>query len=190
MTPPLFVAVAMPDRIAARLAAVAGGVPGARWAPAGNMHVTLRYLGELDGTLADDVRVGLAAVEADPFALAIDGVGRFGSRGDTHALYAGLRPGEPLKRLRDKIEIPAPAPRRQGRRAQVPVPHVTLARPRRAQMGHVGRFLESNGLLATPPFPVESFALLREHPGPREGAVYREIERYPLKGGNGGRDTS
>ncbi len=188
MTPPLFVAVAMPDRIAARLAAVAGGVPGARWAPAGNMHVTLRYLGELDGTLADDVRVGLAAVEADPFALAIDGVGRFGSRGDTHALYAGLRPGEPLKRLRDKIEIRL---QRLGVKADERKyrPHVTLARPRRAQMGHVGRFLESNGLLATPPFPVESFALYESIRG-REGAVYREIERYPLKGGNGGRDTS
>ena len=184
MTPPLFVAVDVPGEVAARLAAVGGGVPGARWVPAGNMHVTLRYLGEIDGATAADVRDGLAAIRAAPFALAIEGVGRFGSRGDTHALYAGVRPREPLERLRDKIGTGL---RRLGLKVDGRAyrPHVTLARLRRAPADRVGRFLESNGLLSAPPFPVGAFALYESIRG-RGGAVYREVERYPLTGGNGG----
>ena len=62
-------------------------------------------------------------------------------------------------------------------------PHVTLARLRRAPADRVGRFLEANGLLMSPPFQVESFGLyesIRSHEGP----VYRELERFALQPGD------
>ncbi len=180
MTAPLFVAVPVAAAVAERLTAAQNGVPGARWVAAADMHVTLRYLGVLDGAVAGEIAAGLGEIRAGAFRLAISGCGHFSGPRGVHALYAGVAPSPPLQELRDKVEAVA---RRAGlagggRRWR---PHVTLARLRPAPAGHVGRFLEANGLLAAPPFPVEGFALYESHRG-RCGASYVELERYPLAG--------
>lgn len=179
MTPPLFVGTALPDTVAERLAGLCCGVPGARWVPPANMHVTLRYIGEVDGVLADDIAGALAGIDSQAFDLAVEGVDIFGSRKDARVLFAGVTPKEPLKRLHDKMEAVlqrlglAPEERRYH-------PHVTLARLRRPPADRVGRFLEANGLLLTPPFRVDSFALFESIRG-GEGAVYHELRRYALR---------
>ena len=178
MTPPLFLAVPLPETVAERLAGLAGGVPGARWVPARNMHVTLRYIGEVDGVLADDIAGGLAEVDGAAFDLTIDGVDVFGGRKDARVLYAGVAPKEPLKRLHEKIDallrrLGVPAEERRY------TPHVTLARLRRPPADRVGRFLEANGLLMSQPFRVEDFCLYASIRG-SEGAVYHELHRYAL----------
>ena len=111
-------------------------------------------------------------------AMAIEGVDIFGGRRDARVLYAGVAPREPLKRLRDKIEA---ALQRAGLAAEERKfhPHVTLARLRGAPADRIGRFLEANGLLMSPPIPVSDFVLYDSVRG-NHGAVYREIERYGL----------
>jgi len=178
MSLPLFVGIQLPPDIADRLAALGGGVPGARWTPAENMHVTLRYIGEVDGMLADDVATGLSSVSGSPMQIAIEGVGHFGGKSDARVLYADIAPREPLKRLRDKIEtlvqrIGLPADERRYH------PHVTLARLRRAHQERVGRFLQLNGMLASQPFTVREFHLYASIRG-SDGAVYSIEHSYPL----------
>jgi 2'-5' RNA ligase len=178
MSLPLFVAIDLPPGISERLAGLGGGVPGARWVPAANMHVTLRYIGEVDGTMADDIATGLAAIAAAPFEIAIGGVGHFGGKNGSRALYADVVPREPMKRLHDKIEtllqrIGLPADERRYH------PHVTLARLKRTPLERVGRFLENHGMLLTERFEVREFHLyasLRGH----DGAVYTIEHSYPL----------
>lgn len=179
--PRLFVAVPLPEAVSQRLAALAGGVPGARWVPDRNMHVTLRFIGDVDGREAADIAVTLAEVEGAAFELAVDGVDIFGNRRDARILYAGVAPRDPLKRLRDKIET---ALQRQGLAAEERKfhPHVTLARLRGAPPDRIGRFLEANGLLMSPAFPVDEFILFDSIRG-NDGAVYRELHRYPLRAG-------
>lgn len=176
--PRLFVAAPLPEAVTLRLAALAGGVPGARWVPAQNMHVTLRFIGDVDGREASDIAAVLAEVEAAAFTMAIEGVDIFGGRRDARVLYAGVAPREPLKRLRDKIEA---ALQRAGLAAEERKfhPHVTLARLRGAPADRIGRFLEANGLLMSPPIPVGDFVLYDSVRG-NHGAVYREIEHYGL----------
>jgi len=177
--PRLFVAVPLPGPVAARLAGLAGGVPGARWVPEGNLHITLRFIGEVDGRQAADIAETLAGVEGPAFEVAIEGVDIFGSRRDARLLYAGVTPKEPLKRLRDKIEA---ALQRDGLAAEERKfhPHVTLARLRRAPADRIGRFLQDNALLMSPPFAVEEFVLYESILG-SDAAVYRELHRYGLR---------
>lgn len=178
--PRLFVAAALPEAVTERLAALAFGVPGARWVAARNMHVTLRFIGDVDGGHAEDIAAALAGVDAAAFDGAIEGVDIFGNRRDARVLYAGVAPKEPFKRLHDKIEtalqrIGLPAEERKYH------PHVTLARLRGAPVERIGRFLEANGLLMSPPFRVGSFGLIDSIRG-NDVAVYHEVRRYPLRG--------
>ena len=178
MTPPLFVAVALPETIAERLAVLGGGVPGARWVPAGNMHITLRYLGELEDSLADEVSTALAGINHAAFLLKASGVGCFGKRNDPRLLYAGVHPHHDLMELHHRMErllhqcrIPP-----DGRKYH---PHITLARLKGASSGRIGRFVEANSLLASPSFEVGSFALFETHRSAR-GSVYTMLRDYAL----------
>jgi 2'-5' RNA ligase len=175
----LFIAAPLPEAVAARLAALGGGVPGARWVPEHNLHITLRFIGEVDGRLAGDIAETLAEVDGQGLEAAIEGVDIFGSRRDARVLYAGVTPKDPLKRLRDKIEA---ALQRDGLPAEERKfhPHVTLARLRGAPPDRIGRFLQENGLLMSPPFGIEDFILYESIRG-HDGAVYHELRRYPLR---------
>ncbi len=177
--PRLFVAAPLPVDVVERLAGLGSGVPGARWVAPENMHVTLRFIGEVDGPTAQDIAAGLGEVSGAAFDLAVMGVDIFGNRRDARILYAGLTPREPLKRLHDKIEsliqrLGLPAEARKYH------PHVTLARLRGAPADRIGRFLEVNGLLMSPPFQVAEFVLFDSIRG-NDGPLYREIGRYPLR---------
>ncbi len=179
MTPPLFVAVPVPAAIAEGLAAWGGGIPGARWTPAENMHVTLRYLGELEEPLAGEVAAVLGELKAGAFTVRAEGVDFFGRHHGPRLLYAGVRPRDDLLELRRRMETRfrrlGLAP--DGRRYH---PHITLARLKGAAPAHVGRFVEGNGLAASPPFEVGSFALFESHRH-AEGSVYRRRKDYGLQ---------
>jgi 2'-5' RNA ligase len=173
----LFVAIRPPIAIRERLLAAMGGIAGARWQSDEQLHLTLRFIGEVDRHSARDVDAALGAVHHPRFEIALAGIGAFDRRGEPVALWAGIVPYDPLRILHKKIEQ---AIVRAGiepeRRAFTP--HITLARlPRGA--GPVQTLLETSGGLASPPFAVEEFSLFESRLTP-EGAVYTRLERYPL----------
>jgi 2'-5' RNA ligase len=128
--PRLFTGLAVPARIADALRAYQGGLPGARWIEPGDFHVTLRFLGDVEATTADDVVEALSEMRMRPaLTVTLDGLGIFG--GDKpRALYASVSPDAGLTDLQAEQE-------RLVRRAGVEperrkfTPHVTLARLRR-----------------------------------------------------------
>jgi len=86
-----FVALIPPAAVLAELATALGPVqmshPGLRWTPAGQWHLTLAFLGEIDGDALDDgvlpdltARLARAARRHPPQELALSGAGRFGDR--------------------------------------------------------------------------------------------------------------
>jgi 2'-5' RNA ligase len=173
----LFVAIRPPEAVRARLLAAMGGVGGARWQSDDQLHLTLRFIGEVDRHRAEDVHAALATVFHPPFEIVLAGVGSFERRGEPTAVWAGVAPQEPLKILHKKVDQ---AIVRAGLEAErrAYVPHITLARlPRGARP--FGAFLESAGRLASPPFRVEDFCLFESHLTP-EGARYEIVERYSL----------
>src|SRR5215469_9521767 len=99
----LFVALEIPDAVRTRLMLLQGGVPGARWASDEQMHLTLRFVGEVDENVAHDIDDALAGIRAPAFALELAGVGEFGGK-NPRALWAGVRGGDALLHLQKKVE--------------------------------------------------------------------------------------
>jgi 2'-5' RNA ligase len=173
----LFVAIRPPVAIRAQLLGAMGGISGARWQSEDQLHLTLRFIGEVDRHLAGDIHAALGAIHHAPFEIALNGIGAFERRGQTEAVWAGVAPHEPLKALHNKVDA---ALTRVGvapdQRAFLP--HVTLARLKRTS-GPVGNLLDLSCGLASPPFTIADFALFESILTP-EGALYSVVERYRL----------
>lgn len=174
----LFVALDFPPEVRERLAGLGGGVPGARWTEADNLHLTLRFIGEVPDDMAADIDAALAEIESPAFDLVLDGVGMFGSGRSARVLWAGVERSEPLTRLQSKVESALvrcglPAEERKFS------PHVTLARLRDAPKERLGRFLEERGLFRAGPMRIDRFTLYRSHLG-KGGAVYEALREYGL----------
>ena len=175
----LFTAIKVPEQLRMRLSLLQGGVPGARWSPAENLHLTLRFIGEVDEAFANDIDDVLSGLRAPSFELTLKGAGEFGGR-DAHALWIGVAPNEALYRLVAKIES---ALQRMGLEAETRkyTPHVTLARLRDAPAAKVREFLGAHALFDSGPFAVRAFELYSSHQS-AHGSLYRAERTYPLDG--------
>jgi len=175
----LFVGLRPPAAVRAQLLAVMGGVSGARWQDDFQLHLTLRFIGEVERPQAEDVAIALSNVHFPAIQVSLDGVGQFESRGRPNALWAGIRPHDALAGLHKKVDqalVRCGFPP-EGRAY---LPHITLARMN-ASAGPTDRFLESHAGLASPLFTLDHFLLFESTLG-REGAIYEAVERYPLRG--------
>lgn len=173
----LFIAIRPPRLIRDQLLGLMGGVRGARWQSDEQLHLTLRFIGEVDRHRADDLAAALGAIHFPRFEIALDGVGSFGRRGRIDALWAGVAPQDNLKALHNKIDqAAARAGIAPDQRAFLP--HITLARLNR-QSGPADLMLEGLAGLTSPLFPVDNFCLYESHLS-QEGSHYAIVERYPL----------
>ena len=175
----LFAAVAPPPEIVAGLVPRQTGVEGARWREAGNLHLTLRFFGDVREDVARDLDGELAAVAARrPFEIALQGVGAFGEGRDVHVLWAGVADSPELKWLARACETAARRAGLKGERRPYR-PHVTLAYLRGADPEEAGAWVQANNLLKSPPFTVTSFGLYSSHSG-KGGSHYRLEAEYPF----------
>ncbi|MCC7283137.1 MAG: RNA 2',3'-cyclic phosphodiesterase [Acetobacteraceae bacterium] len=174
----LFVALALPDSLRLVLAGLAGGVPGARWVPAANLHLTLRFIGEVQSWQAQEIDDALAAVRSRGFELSLAGIGTFESAGRVTTLWARAERNERLSHLQQKIETAlqragmAPERRRFA-------PHVTLARVDQVPEAKLARWVQAHSLFRAEPVLVEHFTLFSSQLG-KEFAVYTPEVDYAL----------
>jgi len=174
----LFVALPLPEDVRDRLTRLQGGVPGARWVAAENLHLTLRFVGEVDEGTAQDVDTALDTVTAPGFPLALDGLGSFGKGHRAHTLWAGVERNEALMHLQAKVES---ALVRGGIKPEERKfsPHVTLARLTDNSPAKLTRMLADNGMFRAGPFMADRFCLYESILG-RSGPTYHELRSYPL----------
>jgi len=175
----LFVALAIPDPVAQSLMLIQGGVPGARWQTREQLHLTLRFIGEVDGRDAAMLDDALAGIVAPAFSLQLHGVGQFGNK-QPHALWAGVRKNPALEHLQMKVDN---AIRRVGqpRDAHKFAPHITLARLRQPEMGKLTQWLAHNALYNSPEFAIDAFHLYSSKLS-QDGSRYRIEQSYFLEG--------
>lgn len=173
----LFVAIRPPRAMRAALLSAMGGVANARWQSDEQLHLTLRFVGEVDRHTAEDIAAALGTIHHPRFDLALDGIGQFDRKGRLEALWAGVTPHEPLKTLHNKVDQ---ALARVGipPETRAYLPHITLARFGR-DAGPVGGLMARSGGVAGPPEEIDQFCLY-ESDLSREGSIYTIVDRYPL----------
>lgn len=175
----LFTAVDLPDEIKESVGRLCSGVSGVRWLDPDQLHLTLRFIGDVAPPLFERIRAELGRIEAEPFEISLQGVGRFPPRRDPRVLWVGVEASEPLFRLRNRVEQALTncgiASEERGFS-----PHITLARLKEMPWSPVAAFLERNRHFATPRFQVTGFFLYSSTLSSK-GAIHRREAVYPLK---------
>jgi 2'-5' RNA ligase len=173
----LFVAVRPPEPIRDLLIDSMDDSADFRWQDEEQLHLTLRFIGEVDRPLADDIAAALTRVRAERFELRIAGVGRFEQR-SAGALWAGVDPRAPVAALAAKVErVCQEAGLEPERRAFHP--HITIARWKGRRRRELADFLDRHRSLKSEPFDVTEFKLFESRLS-RHGAHYEEVANYPL----------
>lgn len=175
--PRLFIALEIPADVASELTLHRGGLSGARWIEPADYHITLRFLGDVDRRMANDVDHMLSDLSAYPFEVTLDALGSFG--GDKpRAVFARAAPTKALTDLQGDVE-------RQMRRIGLPaegrkfVPHVTLARLRDAAPTEVAHYLGLHPIVRPISFTARRLALMSSRDSTGGGPYVLEAA-YPL----------
>jgi 2'-5' RNA ligase len=173
----LFVAICPPEPIRDLLVDAMDDSPELGWVSDDNLHLTLRFIGEVERPLANDIGDSLSKIRFPAFQIRLAGVGRFDRR-NGGALWAGVEPRKPVAELAAKVDRACvKAGLEPERRAFHP--HVTLARYKRGGGPIAAAFERRHAGLASDSFPVDRFILFESRLS-RHGAHYEEVATFIL----------
>ena len=175
--PRLFVAVDLPDDIKIALAALGHGLPRVRWLTPEHLHLTIRFIGEVDVELFAAIREELTGQSLPSIVCRLQGVGCFPPRGKPKVIWTGVQAEAGLIRLQTTVEQDL---RRLG---VVPekrkfMPHITLARPKDTQHSAVAQYLAIHNSFQTRPFTIQAFHLYSSLLTAK-GAIHTLEHSYP-----------
>ena len=175
--PRLFTGLEIPKALSEELSLLRGGLPGARWIDPENYHVTLRFIGDVDDDIAQEIAWLLGKVRRKDFELRFDGLQSFGGR-KPRALIAAVAPSQSVMELQAEHER---LMRRVGLdpEARKYTPHVTLARLRDTSSFEVADYLSARAAFRSLPFPVSRFVLFSSRASVGGGPYVVEAV-YPL----------
>lgn len=175
--PRLFTGLEIPADLALSLSMLRGGLPGARWISPENYHITLRFIGDVDDRMADEIDAMLCDLEYDMIDVTLNGLGTFG--GDKpHSIFVSIEPNRALNELQAAQE-------RTLRRLGLPpetrrfTPHVTLARLRHSSTIDVADYLATHTSPSRRSFEARRFVLFSSKASVGGGPYIVEAG-YPL----------
>ena len=156
--PRLFAGIEIPATITTLLSMQKGGLYGARWVDESNYHITLRFIGDVDYSLANEIVFQMSQVQYPEFDLSLRGFGSFGAK-KPHSVFAAVQSSEDLFLLHREIERRM---KKLGLKSDKHdyTPHVTLARLKKnAEPIDVANYLAMRGNFETEHFTVPRFVL-------------------------------
>jgi 2'-5' RNA ligase len=177
--PRLFTAIEIPPRVRDQLDRLEMPLPGARWLDAADYHLTVRFFGDVENRVADELAAYLDSGGGHAFELRLAGVGQFGGH-EPRSLWAGVEPSPALEAL---VRTHERAARQAGLGPERRVfrPHVTIARLQHGDVDRVARFLQRFAAFRSEPFTVRRFVLYSSRPQVGGGPYVIE-HAYPLAG--------
>lgn len=174
----IFIAVSIPPGISQTLQRLTHGISNTEWVEKENLHITLRYIGKIQGFQLHDIAEALQDIQAKPISLKIKGMGHFiKKRGIT--LYAQIDNSSsltPLKNMVDKKlgEVGFPKSRSHY------IPHITIGYYKGKNNETVAHFLEANSFFETETFEIKSFKIFSSHKSLKR-RIYTEEASFPLQ---------
>lgn len=176
----LFVALDLPEEVRFIVAGVRTEIPGFRWVPESQLHLTLRFIGDCDDATLERLREELGKVCCRAFVLGLNGIGHFPPRGLPRVLWIGIEAGPELVSLQAAVEQASVAA------GVVPEdrpfsPHLTIARLKEIPPQVVTRFEADHSGFRCDPFQVNSFHLYASSLT-QQGAVHRRLGSFELNG--------
>lgn len=179
----LFVGIPIPKAICDALCSIDLPQPSFRPVASRNMHLTLKFIGEISPAFTANIVAALRPIVFPPFSLTVQGVGTFPARGTPRIVWAGIQPDNPpLFQLQQQVEEAlcqigiAPENRRY-------IPHITLARCRNVSSNQVKILTQQHQDFALPSFSTECFILYRseyQRQSSSQGNLYIAEETFAL----------
>jgi RNA 2',3'-cyclic 3'-phosphodiesterase len=184
--PKLFSALELPGTARLRLAALKAPFETARWVAPDDLHITLRFAGEISRRQGEEFAHALSDIQLPPPRIQISGTGVFGGKHPT-VVYAAVERTPELEELQRAHEHAA---RTVGleRESRKFVPHVTLARLDGEDAIIVANFLELTGALKIPAFWPQRAVLMSARDG--GGGPYGVVDSFPFLGTYDGEDET
>ncbi len=168
----LFVAVCFPKEVREGLSKLQTGVVGVNWVPAENLHLTLRFVGEVPESDVQDICSALTEIRSEPFKINFGELGWFGGRNKIRTLWIGIdhcSELDGLKRAVDQKLFLSGV----GRTTKSFVPHVTLGRVREKPRG-LQEFFSWGISISQRPVMVGQFCLVSSVLS-KNGPIYRPL---------------
>jgi RNA 2',3'-cyclic 3'-phosphodiesterase len=155
----LFIAIDLPSEVKDHLANICYGVQGAKWVSKDQMHLTIRFLGDVSQSEYHGVSSCLSDVIASRFTITLKGVGFFPPRNKPKVLWVGIEKNDSLTELRRLIEKSLQETGVEPEERKFAA-HITLARlSERTPLHAITEFLSANGLFKVESVLVEEFHL-------------------------------
>ena len=175
--PRLFSGLSLPNDIRQQLSLLCAALPGAKWVNSENLHLSLRFVGDVDPHQAAEFSDALAALKCPQFTVRLQGLGIFGGK-KPQTLWAGVAGN---KTLADLARMHHNAARRAGLSpdGRKFTPHVTLARLRHTRPEIIAQYMIRNGAFESREFVIDEFIMFSARPR-TGGGPYVIEETYPL----------
>ena len=175
----LFVALQLPETLRQAISQLGAGIRGARWLDPDDIHLTLRFIGDVDGADFRDIHQALDNLRSEPFELYLSGVGHFPPRGTPRTLWIGVQENDSLVRLQRRVDQTLMRLGHASEHRKYKA-HVTVARLQQGTpINRIRTFLVEHSLLRFEPFLVDEFCLYSSQLHP-DGARYTVEECYGL----------
>lgn len=176
----LFVAIPLPEDLAARIQTICHGLPDVRWVSPECMHLTLRFLGDdISPERFEEIADALASVQSPGFSLRVRGVGRFLHPRAPQVLWLGVDEEPGLRELHRRVEQRLRSVGFASEKRSYE-PHITLARLKGVSDHRVLEYLQLHANFEAGAFDVDEFVLYSSVLRP--GGAQHEIEEiFPLE---------
>jgi RNA 2',3'-cyclic 3'-phosphodiesterase len=174
----LFIAIELPDEVKQILADLRREMPGVKWVPQEQLHLTLLFLGEVEEYQLEPVCRALEHIVSIPFSLTFSQPGRFPRSGTPRVLWFGVERQPALELLAQRVKAAALF-------CGIVVderpfsPHITLARVKVPMPPGLNDYLNHPAALSIPPLAVRDFVLFQSRLMPH-GAVHLPVKVFPL----------
>lgn len=146
------------------------------------LHVTLKFLGDTDEGLVDEIlsRMRMAAAGVQPFRIRLSGMGAFPSLSNIRVVWVGIENGQVLGQMAERLDSTLSELGFERDRKGFK-PHLTLARARSGRnIAAAQEIIRRNGATDFGEYPIDRMILKRSVLSP-QGPSYSDVRELLLE---------